>query len=131
LQRIVLCEDLREDVRAIPSLPNYRHTLLLDVGAPPGFLRRLIHHESFHFVDLADDGTVQRDPTWEALNPPGFVYGHGGRSMRDPAASEPDPALTGFVTRYAQAALEEDKAEVFAFMMTAPAALRRRAARDG
>ena len=30
-------------------------TLILDVGASLPFLRRLIHHEVYHFVDLADD----------------------------------------------------------------------------
>lgn len=130
LHRIVLCEGLREDGRLIPSLPNYAHTLLLDVDAAPDFLRRLLHHEIFHFADFADDGIVKRDVSWSALNPPGFGYGFGGRSMRAPGVSEPDPRLLGFVTPYAQAAVEEDKAEVFAFMMTTPAALRRRAERD-
>ena len=131
LRRILLCEGLHEAGQPIPSLPNHHSTLLLDVDAPPAFLRRLLHHEIFHFADLADDGTVKRDIDWEALNPTGFAYGHGGRSMRLPAASEPDPRLVGFVTPYAQAAVEEDKAEIFAFMMTAPAELSRRAAQDG
>ena len=127
LRRVVLCGSLREDRRPIPSLPNYNNTLLLDADAEEAYLRRLIHHEIFHFVDLADDGSVLRDDAWEALNEPEFRYGFGGRAMRD-VATAPHP--TGFVSGYATAALEEDKAETFAEMMWAPAAAHERALGD-
>jgi hypothetical protein len=129
LRRVVLCGSLREDRRPIPSLPNYNRTLLLDADAEETYLRRLVHHEIFHFIDLADDGSVLRDPAWTALNPAGFRYGQGGRAMRGPEASV-DPPPPGFVSGYAMASLEEDKAEVFAEMMTGAARLRERAARD-
>jgi hypothetical protein len=130
LWRVLLCANLSEDGRAIPSLPNYRHTLILDVAdASPAYLRRLLQHEVFHFFDLADDGMLVNDMRWLALNPTGHEYGYGGRSMRDPAATMLSEA-PGFVTRYATSALEEDKAELFSLMMTHPAAMRQRAARD-
>ncbi len=130
LRRVVLVGELREERRPIPSLPNYNRTLLLDADASEAYLRRLLHHEIFHFADLADDGAVLRDPEWSALNPPGFAYGQGGRSMREPGAGalgEPPP---GFVSVYATAAVEEDKAEVFAWMMAAPELLAERARHD-
>jgi hypothetical protein len=130
LSRVLLLSQLAEDRRTIPSLPNYRRSLIIDVDASPAFLRRLLYHEVFHFIDLADDGEVLRDPAWEALNPPGFHYGSGGRAMRDSDASELTSHLPGFATRYATAAIEEDKAELFAFLMTEPAALRAIADRD-
>jgi len=123
LRRVVLCADLREERRPIPSLPNYRNTLLLDAGGSTGYMRRLVHHEVFHFADLADDGIVRGDPAYAALNPPGFEYGSGGRSMRQRSSAAFGEAPAGFVSRYATSAVEEDKAEVFAFLMTRPEAM--------
>ena len=131
LRRVVLCGDLAEERLPIPSLPNYRHTLLLDVGASAAFLTRLLHHEVFHFADFADDETVLADPAWAALNPADFHYGDGGRSMRNPDSATPSDGIPGFVTAYATSALEEDKAELFSFLMTDPRALRRRGLHDG
>jgi hypothetical protein len=131
LRRVVLCGDLAEERLPIPSLPNYRHTLLLDVAASSDFLARLLHHEVFHFADFADDESVLADPGWAALNETSFRYGNGGRSMRNPRSATPTEAIPGFVTAYATSALEEDKAELFSFMMTEPVALGRRAALDG
>jgi hypothetical protein len=130
LRRVALCGTLLENGAPIPSLPNYQRTLLLDVAAEPDFLRRLLHHEVFHFVDLADDGEVLWDPAWERLNAPGFAYGRGGRDMREPGASALTDALPGFLTRYATSALEEDKAETFAFLMVQPELVATRAATD-
>lgn len=131
LSRVVLCSALTEAETPIPSLPNFHRTLLLDVDAGPAFLRRLIHHEVFHFLDYADDDQVQRDPEWEKLNDRWFVYGSGGRFERDPRSSARGSAsLPGFVTRYAQSALEEDKAETFAFLMVDPGWLEARAEQD-
>lgn len=129
-ERVLLCKGLEQGKEAIPSLPNYEHTLLLDVDAPPGFLRRLLDHELFHFADFADDGVLKRDPAWAKLNDHYFVYGDGGRFMRQPGVARLNPDLPGFVSKYATSALEEDKAETFAFMMVAPHAVARIAARD-
>ena len=130
LRRVALCSTLRENGAPIPSLPNYRATMLLDVDAAPDFLRRLVHHEVFHFADLAEDGVLLWDPDWERLNPPGFEYGRGGRDMREPSASALTEERAGFLTRYATSALEEDKAETFALLVTQPDDVERRAAHD-
>jgi hypothetical protein len=130
LRHVVLVADLRQAGAPIPSLPNYRGTLILDVGAPAHFLRRLVHHEVFHFVDLADDDQLWRDEIWQRFNPIDFRYGSGGRTMRDRHAATFDAELPGFVSRYATSALEEDKAEVFAFLMTDPQAMAARAQHD-
>lgn len=130
LRRVMLCAELREERHPIPSLPNYRNTLLLDAEASPSYLRRLIHHEVFHFADLADDGVVLADPSYRALTPPSFEYGSGGRTMRERSSSAFGEAPAGFVSRYATSAVEEDKAEVFAFLMTRPAAMEQLGRRD-
>lgn len=121
LERVVVCEGLRQHERPIPSLPNVDNTLLLGVSDDAGYLRRLIHHEVFHFVDYADDGQLKPDEPWAALNLPSFRYGDGGRAMREPGAADPlDPPLPGFVSMYGTSGVEEDKAELFSFLMTDP-----------
>jgi hypothetical protein len=129
-RRVLLCEGLSEDAHVIPSLPNFQQTLLLDVDASPDFLRRLVHHEVFHFADYAADDQVKSDPEWTRLNDAFFLYGSGGRFLRDPRSSSPASAPPGFVTLYATSALEEDKAETFAFLMVAPGLMAERAKTD-
>lgn len=130
LYRVVLCEGLREEGTRIPSLPNVQRSLLLDVDATPEFLRRLVHHEVFHFVDYAEDDQVQTDRDWSELAERERVFGSGGRFLRDPAGARLGSGPPGFVTRYATSALEEDKAETFSFLMVAPAALAELSNRD-
>lgn len=120
LRRVLACEGLSEAGQPISSLPNYERSLLLDVAAPVGYLRRLFHHEVFHFFDFAEDEQLRHDPEWSALNEPDFEYGAGGRSMRAPGSSRLSGQQPGFVSRYATSGVEEDKAELFAFMVTAP-----------
>lgn len=129
-RRVLLCSGLEEGKVDIPSLPNYEHTLLLDIDAKPFELRRLLDHELFHFADYADDNDVRHDPAWDKLNDHWFTYGDGGRFMRDPDSARLTEKLPGFVTRYATSALEEDKAETFAFMMVAPHKVMNMASRD-
>lgn len=131
LRRVVLTHALSEAGAPIPSLPNLEGALLLDTDAPEAFLRRLIHHEVFHFVDFAGDDQLKRDPGWQRLNDRWFVYGSGGRYARVPGSARLTDDLPGFVSRYATSALEEDKAETFAFLMAAPVRLAAIAARDG
>ncbi|OJY29897.1 MAG: hypothetical protein BGO98_49740 [Myxococcales bacterium 68-20] len=118
LAGIVLTEDLAENEMPIPSLPNVGGLLLLDVSSVESDLVRSLHHEIFHFFDLADDGRVSPDAAWEALNPPGFVYGSGGRTLRGTWAAHPSDDLPGFVSVYATSGVEEDKADTFAFALT-------------
>jgi hypothetical protein len=129
MRRVLLCRDLHEGWMPIPSLPNYRRTLLLDANATSTYLRRVVHHEVFHFVDFAMDEDLQRDPQWASLNPAGFEYGGGGRVMRY-VPRDWQREQRGFVSSYAQSALEEDKAEVFSMWMSDPAKLRRLALDD-
>ncbi|HEY8074548.1 MAG TPA: hypothetical protein VIF62_10565 [Labilithrix sp.] len=117
LAGVVVASELVEGEKPIPSLPNVGGLLLLDVHAAESDLVRAIHHEVFHFADLADDGQLAPDPTWEALNARGFVYGGGGRSLRSAWAAKPSSDLPGFVSGYATSGVEEDKADTFAFLV--------------
>jgi hypothetical protein len=129
LRGIVLLQGLREGTQAIPSLPNVTGLMLLDVNAPMGTVVWTLHHEIYHFADLADDGQLTHDPAWIALTP-GFSYGGGGRSMRVIWAAGPGSAPSGFVTGYATSGPEEDKAETFAAVMAGDAALRHKLQQD-
>jgi hypothetical protein len=130
LRRVLFCSSLREGGREIPSLPNFEETLVLEASSSADFLRRLLHHEVFHFLDFAEDEQVLRDAEWERLNDHFFVYGDGGRTMRAPDASRFREDLPGFVTTYSTSGLEEDKAEIFAFLMTEPLRIAKVVERD-
>lgn len=130
LAGVVLASGLTENGQAIPSLPNVGGLLLLDVDADEADLVRTVHHEVFHFVDLADDGRLAPDPAWSALNGSGLAYGSGGRTLRGTWAARPTPDLPGFVSAYATSAVEEDKAETFAFAMARSRELDARAGSD-
>jgi hypothetical protein len=130
MRGVVFVDDLHEGEIAIPSLPNVGGLLLFDVSGSEHDLVRGLHHEVFHFADLADDGFVSPDPAWDALNTRGFAYGAGGRTLRAGWAARPPEGVDGFVSAYAMSGVEEDKAETFAFAMARPVETREHAARD-
>ncbi len=124
LRFVLLCSGLSQEDNPIASLPNFESTLLLDVDSSPAFLRRLIHHEVFHFLDFADDLKLREDESWAGLNDRFFSYGVGGRYARAPSGAVLGSGGPGFFSEYARSALEEDKAEVFSFVMSDAAAAR-------
>ncbi len=129
LNGVVLCGDLTESGQPIPSLPNVGGLLVLDVEANESDLVRTLHHEIFHFADLADDGRLAPDPAWAGLNARDFHYGSGGRTLRGAWAAHASD-LPGFVSAYATSGVEEDKAETFAFAMARKPELRGRREKD-
>jgi hypothetical protein len=130
LRGVVLAAALAEGERPIPSLPNVAGLLLLDVGGTQRDLVRGLHHEIFHFADVAGGDRVAPDPAWEALNDQAWFYGAGGRTMRNVSAAAPSPEVPGFVSGYAASGVEEDKAETFAFLVARPDDVRPRLAGD-
>lgn len=130
MRGIVFADDLMEGETSIPSLPNVGGLLLLDVNGTDADLTRGLHHEVYHFADLADDGSVSPDPAFDALNTKGFAYGAGGRSLRSSWAALRPEGIDGFVSVYAMSGVEEDKAETFAFAMARPAQTREQAERE-
>ncbi len=125
LRCVVFCKDLSFAGQPRTAIPDFEHdTLYLDVTRgrhDENYVRKVIHHEFFHIVDLKDDGRVYEDERWGRLNPPGFRYGPGGAKFQnDPTATTTGKDLPGFMNRYATAGVEEDKAEMFAHMMVEP-----------
>ena len=126
LRRVVLCAGLRLDGEPAAGVPDLDAGIVyLDAGAlraDPAAGRQTVHHELFHLADWRDNGVIDRDPAWEALNPAGFRYAGGGKAaLADPAISTaPSDRVPGFLNTYSTTAVEEDKAEVFGWLMTNP-----------
>jgi hypothetical protein len=134
LRRIVVCRGLSFNGQARAAVPDFEHdTLFLDAVAGDydrRYQRSTIHHDYFHMIDYKDDGSLDSDREWSRLNPGKFQYGKGGAKMQDDPNSGSDWDAPGFLTRYATSAVEEDKAEVFAHLMTDYAAVVERSKSD-
>jgi hypothetical protein len=81
------------------------------------YIRLVLHHELFHYVDYTDDQTFE-DLEWRKLNTPKFKYGNGGHLERE--YKEKDSELKGFLNFYSTTGIEEDKAEIYQFLMLDP-----------
>lgn len=124
LKRIVLCAELAFAGQRRVAVPLFgTGTYYLDVllaRSHPVYLRRCLHHDFYHIVDLRDDGVLDRDPGWAALNQPGFRYGPGGLNVYGKGNQNAPARWPGFVSTYATSAVEEDKAELFGYLMVQP-----------
>lgn len=136
LKRIVFCEELAWDDQLRASIPDFANdTLYIDVVRGDwreNYQRKVLHHEFFHMVDQVDDGLLYRDDRWSAANPAEFRYGAGGDTAQ---TTEGTGALSdkypGFLNHYSTTGVEEDKAEIFAYLFIDRAELARRAETDG
>ena len=132
LKSVVFCKDLTFAGQRRTAVPDFEHDVLyLDVVRGRNddrYVRKVIHHEFFHIIDLRDDDQLYEDERWVKLNPPGFKYGPGGIKLQnDPTVTETGKDVPGFLNRYAAAGVEEDKAEVFAHLMVEPKEMEDRA----
>ena len=140
--------------QGVPDLATGTLHLALEATAvDPAYFRRMVHHELFHFLDHARSvNGLYSDPEWTALNAPGVRYASGGGpgggggqhqhaavvpawedanvDVFDPAAAATPMLPPGMVTSYCLAGVEEDKAELFSFLMCAPSRLERLCASD-
>ena len=93
--------------------------------------RQTLHHEMFHLIDAASGTLGADDPQWSAANPPGFHYGTGGfNASPDNTSNELASGTAGFLTAYSRSGIEEDKAEVYGWLMADPSVVRRRTRAD-
>ncbi len=120
---VALVGRLTVDGQSRAGVPDYlAGVLYLDpfVGAfNDTYRRHVIHHELFHAVEAAVHGDPYfDDPAWRRMNDPAFRYGSGGAASRDAAVTVLNHPAAGFINQYAEAAVEEDKAELFAALMT-------------
>ena len=133
IKKIVLCQDLTFAGQKRWAIPEFEHhTLYLDVdNDSDDYLRRVIHHDFFHLVDVADDGHLLEDARWAALNPADFRYGHGGASaLNDSSTSVLTDRYPGFLNHYSTTGIEEDKAEIYCYMIVEPGHIERQSSKN-
>ncbi len=135
LERVVLCEKLSFDGQRRSAVPDFaKNTLYLDVRNGEFdelYQRQVIHHEFFHIIDYRDDGELYEDADWMTLNPADFSYGTGGANAQEIANTG---LLTtqypGFLNHYSTTGVEEDKAELFGYLLVSTEHVVARAAND-
>ena len=132
LDRFLVCSqlsfagELRNAVPIFDTVELAYDVELVMLG--PSFARHVFFHELYHMIDWLDDYQLDVDWAWARSNPAGTKYGEGGAASRKaPAFHRPRP---GFVSWYAGSAIEEDKAELFAVLMTQPRRLSTRMEKD-
>lgn len=132
--RVVLCRELTLGGKPVGGFPEFdTSTLYLgiaDYTTNSVYQRQSVHHEMYHLIDHAI-GRLATDAEWLATNAAEFRYAGSGFTA---AGENQDITWTssvpGFVSTYSRSAMEEDKAEIFAWLMTDPNRMRLRAASD-
>jgi hypothetical protein len=81
------------------------------------YIKLVNHHDFFYYVDGTDDLTYE-DKIWKSFNYKEFDYGIGGAYERELVSLSPE--LIGFINHYSTTAIEEDKAEIYQFLITTP-----------
>lgn len=134
LRRIIWCKNLSFVGQLRTAIPDFENDdLYLDVGRgrfSEMYVRAVIHHEFFHIIDLRN-GTLYNDERWSRLLPKGVNYGRGGRNAQDdPTGSLITERMPGFLNAYSATGVEEDKAEVFAYMIVDSRMIKERSKKD-
>ncbi len=110
MSRIVLCESLVYNNKEVGGLyDRFSATLYLNGNEASWYCRWLIHHEIFHAIEdeLVIGGELAA--SWKLLDNQG-VYDNSQERKDDP--------LVGFISEYARSSAEEDRAEMFAALIT-------------
>jgi hypothetical protein len=83
------------------------------------YIVNVIHHEIFHFIDHIMYGNIYRaDAEWLSFNSSEFKYGNGGALNREWKPLDKD--CVGFLNYYSTTGMEEDKAEIFSYLLNWP-----------
>lgn len=134
LKRVVIGRDVRvlnQPRAAVPEFEPGWFWLDADINTRrPNYGRHALHHDFFHMIDQWDSPNGRTDPEWKALNAPATPDGPGGWKMQTAGVGALRVDLPGFITQYATAAVEEDKAEVYGHLLTSTAFITGRAALD-
>lgn len=122
VKRIALCRDLKSGSTRIAGVAvEANATIYVDSTASVGnesHRRRTLHHEFFHFLDYTRGGDVMHNEPWETINRGTVSYGSAPPPMKPGQYDWASHPALGFISDYSLKALPEDRAEVFAGMMT-------------
>ena len=107
------------DVAAAPLGPV--NAVLYDIYGVYGgeqYERHVVLHEFWHQVDyVLYGGFYVFDTDWNDCNPDDFSYGSGGITAYEGGGSAGYSETQGFITEYSKYGMEEDRAEIFAYMI--------------
>jgi hypothetical protein len=128
LRRVILCGKISAGGDRAGGLTlRGQGMILLDVTrrGPDALavLAHAIHHEMSHILDDALPADAARDAKWSRLNPADFSYGREEVLQALKVLGEAPgarPYTAGFLTYYAMASPDEDRAEILAVMMSDP-----------
>jgi hypothetical protein len=126
LSRVILCTGLTLEGHDADGVADRdRGIILLELASlddNTADIRASVHHELFHLIDYQLNGASGRDPAWNALNAPGFRYKQESGPAPDVPGLDalPSEDFPGFLSGYSTLTAEEDKAEVFAYMVVHP-----------
>ncbi len=115
-------------IRSASATP-YDNTMLYDavtLGNTWDYSYHVVSHEYWHFIDFKLKNSYDyADAAWSKCNPSGFKYGDGGiTTYDDPNFSNKFHPSSGFITTYATYGIEEDRADMFGWMIYQPAKVR-------
>lgn len=119
VRHIAFIKDLQvsgtNDHDAVTDLTTGTIFLQVKPETYPGFFRRTIQHEIGHLTGLnAYNGLLpEEDLAWKEFNPTGFSYHSISGDSYTLQAEHPE---NGFVTRYAQTGIQEDKSELYSYL---------------
>lgn len=136
LFEVIICENLRVNSEARLIVVNLESgTMYVDcrlILSTKELAIRLLHHEVFHLIDYRDDGTLYSDDKWLRINSKEFSYlgTEAAAAERFGKTTEPLEGVLGIISGYAAVALEEDKAELFSFMIVDLKGVERRCQQD-
>ena len=125
LEKLYFVKDLKVAGQLRKAMPDPTKDNLVyadnsDVVCPVGMENR-VHHEFYHYIEARLSGSMRaRERVWQGMNKPDFKYGDGGQEVYNCAGGfrNTGHVKEGFVSRYALSAEEEDKAEMFGWIMT-------------
>ena len=126
LKAIAFVKNLRVVGQFRSAMPDaYGEVLYYDIGyayAGDTYQKMVIHHEYYHMIEENYFGSMYyKDEEWDSFNPPDFEYGEGGSSAyEEENYSNKEHPRQGFIDNYSMYGLEEDKAQVYAYIMTTP-----------
>ena len=106
-----------QDRKGCPEYKNTKSIVFSVDETNFAYIRIVLHHEFFHFIDFADDQSYD-DEEFESLNEGGFEYGEGGDSERQ--WIKLDKNMRGFINHYSTTDLAEDRAEIYQYLIGCP-----------
>jgi hypothetical protein len=108
-----------------PSITGMLYDVPVMTNAGSAYAEEVVSHEYWHYLDYRMQGSYSYDdPQWDSCNPGGFTYGSGGASAygTDSGYVPAFHPTADFISAYSEYAIEEDRAEMFGWLIYNPSA---------